>query len=46
MKRTFPDWFMNEIANDEDKKKAIENNLKLNDKIEFIKKRARKPTRL
>ena len=36
MKKTFPDWFIDEIANDEDRKKASDNTLKINDKIEFI----------
>lgn len=33
---SFPTWFINEIANEEDRKKAINNTLKLNEKIEFI----------
>lgn len=36
MKKTFPEWFIDEIANDEDRKKALDNTLKINDKIEFI----------
>ena len=35
-RRVFPEWFIDELAHEEDKQKARNNELKLSDRVDFV----------